>query len=56
MYGDAPDLNGQYTIWGQVVSGMEFVDKIKKGTGEDGMVSSPDHIIKMVVAADAKKQ
>jgi peptidylprolyl isomerase len=55
MFGDAPGLNGQYTIWGQVVSGMEFVDKIKKGSGPDGMVDNPDHIIKMQVAADAKK-
>lgn len=55
MFGDAPDLNGQYTIWGQVVSGMEFVDQIKKGTGEDGMVDKPDRIIKMQVAADAKQ-
>ena len=49
-----PDLNGQYTIWGQVVSGMEFVDKIKKGSGPDGMVDNPDRIVKMQVAADAK--
>ena len=55
MLGAAPDLDGQYTVWGQVVSGMEFVDKIKKGGGPDGMVDNPDHIVKMQVAADAKK-
>ncbi len=55
MFAAAPGLNGQYTIWGQVVSGMEFVDKIKKGSGPDGMVDHPDHIIKMQVAADVKK-
>ena len=54
MFADAPHLNGQYTIWGEVVEGMEFVDKIKRGSGQDGMVSNPDRIIKMQVAADAK--
>lgn len=55
MFADAPDLNGQYTVWGQVVSGMEFVDKIKKGSGPDGLVDHPDRIVKMQVAADVKK-
>jgi len=50
MYDDAPRLNGQYTVIGQVVSGMEFVDKIKKGEP----VPDPDKIVKMQVAADAK--
>jgi peptidylprolyl isomerase len=50
MFADAPHLNGQYTIWGEVVDGMQFVDKIK--TGEP--VANPDRIIKMQVAADAK--
>ena len=31
MFGDAPSLNGQYTVIGEVVSGMDVVDKIKKG-------------------------
>ena len=44
---DAPWLDGQYTIWGQVVEGMDFVDKIKKGDGSNGEVSSPDKIISM---------
>ena len=56
MFGPAPSLDGQYTIWGQVVSGMEFVDKIKKGdSASNGSVSNPDKIIKMQVAADADK-
>ena len=54
MFEPASHLNGQYTIWGQVVSGMEFVDKIKRGDGDSGMVTQPDHIIKMQLAADAK--
>src|SRR6202040_4010194 len=37
MYGDAPSLNNQYTVIGQVVSGMDVVDKIKKGSaGNNG--------------------
>ena len=54
MFAPAPNLDGQYTIWGQVVSGMEFVDKIKRGTGGNGMVSNPDRIVHMRVAADVK--
>ncbi|MFG1428145.1 peptidylprolyl isomerase [Roseixanthobacter glucoisosaccharinicivorans] len=50
-----PSLNGQYTVVGKVVSGMEFVDKIKKGSSsQNGTVANPDKIIKMQVAADAK--
>ena len=50
-----PDLDGQYTIWGQVVKGMEFVDRIKKGDpGDNGTVTNPDRIVKMQVAADVK--
>ena len=51
---DAPHLDGQYTVWGYVIEGMELVDKIKKGTGPNGMVSNPDKIIKMQLAKDAK--
>lgn len=49
-FDDCSFLNGQYTVWGQVVSGMEFVDKIKRGEPP----SDPDKIIKMQLAADAK--
>ena len=51
----APFLDGKYTIFGQVSSGMEFVDAIKRGTGPNGSVSNPDKIIRMQVAADAEK-
>jgi peptidylprolyl isomerase len=55
MYGDAAGLNGQYTVIGQVVSGMDVVDKIKKGSEADnGSVTDPDRIVRMQVAADAK--
>ena len=53
---DSPHLNGQYTYWGEVVQGMEFVDRIRKGDGEsNGLVPYPDRIIRMQVAADAEK-
>ena len=55
MYAPTPSLNGQYTVWGQVVKGMELVDQIKRGTGANGVVSgTPDRIIRMRVAADVK--
>jgi peptidylprolyl isomerase len=48
-------LTGQYTVIGEVVQGMDVVDKIKKGSQADnGSVTDPDKIIKMQVAADAK--
>ena len=49
-------LDGQYTVWGQVVEGMEHVDKIKRGVPGSGSVSNPDHMKKVSVAADAKKK
>lgn len=47
---DCSFLNGQYTVWGQVVEGMDVVDKITRGEPP----SNPDKIIKVQVAADAK--
>jgi peptidylprolyl isomerase len=56
MFAPAPSLDGQYTVWGKVTSGMEFIDKVKKGDqARNGAVSNPDKIIKMQVAADAEK-
>ena len=48
MFADAPWLDGQYTIWGKVVSGMEAVDKIKKGAGDQPVVD-PDKIISATI-------
>ncbi|MDA0306160.1 MAG: peptidylprolyl isomerase [Proteobacteria bacterium] len=49
-------LDGQYTVWGQVTEGMEFVNKIKRGDeNNNGAVDNPDKIIRMRVAADVKK-
>lgn len=57
MFAAAPSLDGKYTIWGEVVSGMEYVDQIKKGdAARNGTVTNPDKIIKMQVAADAEKK
>ena len=53
MFAPASSLDGQYTIWGQVTSGMEAIDKIKRGAGMSGMVQGPDRIRAMRVAADA---
>src|SRR5215475_10366182 len=50
MYADGSFLNGQYTVVGEVLSGMEAVDKIKKGEP----VPDPDRMIRVQVAADAK--
>lgn len=45
-------LDGQYTVFGEVVSGMEFVDAIKRGAGANGLVSAPpDRMIKVRLAA-----
>jgi len=50
-------LDGQYTVWGQVIQGMEFVDAIKKGDpNNNGTVSNPDKIISLRVAADVENQ
>jgi peptidylprolyl isomerase len=55
MFAPAPSLDDKYTIWGQVVRGMEYVDEIKRGTGPNGMVTgAPDRIVRMQVAADVK--
>jgi peptidylprolyl isomerase len=53
-FADAAFLNNKYTVIGEVISGMDVVDKIKKGSKEDnGAVTDPDKIVKMQLAADA---
>ncbi|MBT5073673.1 MAG: peptidylprolyl isomerase [Kordiimonadaceae bacterium] len=49
----SPHLDGQYTVWGEVVGGMRYVDNIKKGVVP--ALTDPDKIIKMQVAADVKE-
>ena len=55
MFANGAFLNGQYTAFGEVVSGMENVDKIKKGDrNANGTIVDPDRIVKLQVAADVK--
>ena len=52
-FGDASFLNGQYTVFGEVVSGMDLVDKIKKGDqAQNGTVRDPDKMLKVRLATD----
>ncbi len=54
---DSNFLDGKYTAWGKVISGMEFVDQIKKGDpANNGSVTDPDKIIAMHVAADVAQK
>ncbi len=56
MTADNPGLDGKYTIWGKVTSGMEFVDLLPKGSeANNGSVAKPGKILHMTVAADADK-
>ncbi len=48
----APHLNGQYTVWGRVIEGMEHVDALKRGAGRSGSVENPDRMVRVYVAAD----
>jgi peptidylprolyl isomerase len=55
MFGDGAFLNGMYTVIGQVLSGMDVVDKLKKGDPQaNGTVVGPDKMVSVKVAADAK--
>ncbi|MEO1792975.1 MAG: peptidylprolyl isomerase [Pseudomonadota bacterium] len=48
-FGDTAFLNGQYTVWGEVIDGMDAVDALNRGEPP----RDPDHIVSMKVAADA---
>ena len=56
MFNDGPSLNGQYTVIGEVVSGMDVVDKLKKAPpgSSGGTVTDPDKMVKVQVASDIK--
>ena len=55
MFGATPSLNGQYTVVGEVVAGMDAVDKLKKGSqANNGSVTDPDKMVKVQVASDIK--
>ena len=51
-YGDTPHLNGQYTVFGKVLKGMEYIDALNKGDSHSGSVAQPDFIIEAQVKAD----
>ena len=54
-FGDASFLDGQYTVFGEVVSGMDVIDKIKAGTQENnGAVDNPDKIVTLRLAGEPK--
>jgi peptidylprolyl isomerase len=56
MFAPEASLDGKYTIWGEVISGMQNVDRIKKGDpANNGAVADPDRIVRMRVAADVEK-
>lgn len=49
----APHLDGEYTIWGQVIGGMELIDNLKSSTDDqNGIVKDPDKIVKMILMQD----
>jgi peptidylprolyl isomerase len=56
MFGDAPSLDGQYTVVGEVVQGMDVIDKLKKAPpgSAGGAVTDPDKMVKVQVASDVK--
>jgi peptidylprolyl isomerase len=49
MFAPAPHLNGQYTVVGQVIEGMEIVDQIRRGRGQSGSVADPDWMASVTV-------
>ena len=51
-FDDTPHLDRQYTVWGEVVDGMDNVDKLEKGSGSGGSVSDPDKIVSMTVVEE----
>jgi peptidylprolyl isomerase len=51
-YKDCPWLDGQYTIWGEVVEGIELIDNLKKGADGSGIVSNPDKMIKVIATKE----
>ena len=49
MFAPAPFLDGQYTVVGEVTSGMDVVDKIARGEGQSGAVANPDYMTRVTV-------
>ncbi|MFK7892026.1 MAG: peptidylprolyl isomerase [Granulosicoccus sp.] len=53
VFDDATFLDNQYTVFGRVISGMDVVHKIKKGTGQNGAVSDPDYMKSVTIKSDS---
>lgn len=54
IFADAPWLDNQYTVWGEVIEGMEYIDALPSGGADgNGAVENPGSITRMTVAADA---
>ncbi len=53
---DAPWLDGQYTVWGKVTHGMELIDNITKGSGNNGTVANPDKIVSLKLLKKTTKK
>lgn len=49
-FGDAAFLEGQYTVFGKVTAGMDFIDSVKKGDPQSGMMDDPDKIVSFRLA------
>ncbi len=49
MFAESTSLNGQYSVVGEVIAGMEVVDKLKRGVGQGGTVTDPDLILRATV-------
>ena len=52
MFNANRSLDRNYTVWGRVIDGMDYVDAIRRGDPNSGAVDFPDTIIRMRVAAD----
>ncbi len=52
MFAAGSHLTGQYTVWGQVIEGMEHIDSLERGAGRSGAVENPDRMKRVYVAAD----
>ncbi|MBL4917662.1 peptidylprolyl isomerase [Szabonella alba] len=50
MFAPGPFLDGQYTVVGRVIEGMEVVDAIKRGQGQNGSVQDPDRMVRVTVS------
>ena len=52
MFAEVPSLNGEYTVVGRVISGMDVVRAIRRGAGQNGAVSDPDFMTRARIKAD----